>query len=461
VEQLRRYARGESNRAKDTILASVMTGALEKNQILPRDKLQLMVDHCMMSPEQLTGYMVSFHGSTAPEADPQEYSRLQSVILRYDPGSDPQGDALLSLRADIAGAGLPPEQIRLLGKQLGERESGERTPRHKLAAHFAEATDDHFSSGDFGGGWLRISSIDSDGDGMADSWDGAGRIDHEKWQAAVSARAEFQEMWDGYLESAPPDLDLLQASEVYGKLLARTRELRADTTGLIPASPAPIHFNDPPRLLAGTIPQDTGPPAPAIFGGRRVKNPGSAYRNAIALPASETPPAAASAGGSAPSTPQAAVILPGALLDATFPGKDPQWLAENAVVVVRTADGREKPFPVVRSSADDAVHDAAWQHAGRPALELTPAAIRRLGGTIGRDPHGKVRGVRGLEDISFSLTTPREGISRDLSLLSWRQAQALWFRHNRPGDPEQIASNLTALRAAWQAAQTYGEGTAL
>lgn len=135
-------------------------------------------------------------------------------------------------------------------------------------------------------------------------------------------------------------------------------------------------------------------------------------------------------------------------------------MAENAIVVVRTADGREKPFPVVRSSADDAMHDAAWQHAGRPALEFTPAAIRRMGGTVERDPHGKVRGVRGLEDISFSLTTPREGIGQDLSLLSWKQAQALWFRHNRPGDPEQIANNLTALRAAWQAARTYGEGTA-
>ena len=143
------------------------------------------------------------------------------------------------------------------------------------------------------------------------------------------------------------------------------------------------------------------------------------------------------------------VAIPHDVLKATFPGKDKAWLKKNVRVAVRTADGRKAVMPV----ADLGTAEWVWEKNGRPTLDLTPGALKQLGGSVIYDSAGKMTGVRGIENLSFALTTDNAGVEADLSRMTWKDASAAWFKDKRPTAPEQIASGLAALRTAWNTAQ--------
>lgn len=103
--------------------------------------------------------------------------------------------------------------------------------------------------------------------------------------------------------------------------------------------------------------------------------------------------------------------------------------------------------------ADLGTAERIWKKNGAPTLDLTPGAVKQLGGAVIYDDAGKMAGVKGIGNLSFALTTDNAGPEADLSRMTWEEASKKWFSDKRPTAPEQIASGLAALRHAWNSAQ--------
>jgi hypothetical protein len=98
------------------------------------------------------------------------------------------------------------------------------------------------------------------------------------------------------------------------------------------------------------------------------------------------------------------VAVPMKVLQRTFPGVGKNSLRRRGRVLVRTPDGREHRLPL----ADLGTAERVWAREGRPVLDFTPGAAERVGGVVHRSEDGRMTGVSGLDNLSFSLYFQQE-----------------------------------------------------
>lgn len=456
LDRLRQYARGESNRARGEVWDNVLNASLD-GKVLSSDELRTMAADGIISPSQRASYLDRWHRPEPPAFDPAAYNEAFSAVTSYEPGNDPTGATVAQLRERLGTLALPDESIRELKGRLEARLSPIKRPAHKLAADFEKQSAERFEAGDFGGGWLAWKpTTGADGQPIPNRWRKE-IISREKWAAAHSARQQFTTAWDSYLSNAGADLDPVQAQKTYDSLFERMILDREDSGPLIPAAPAAIDFTGDVDRLLGTPPapgketSSTGG-KPATFGGQPIQPPGVFYREARpTVFGGKNDPAdngLSAFGGTTGAGGKEGVAIPLDVLKATFPGKDKAWFAANVRAVVKTKDGRQAVFPL----ADLGTAEWVWKRDGRPVLDLTPGAVKALGGSV-VTKDGKLSSVAGLGPLSFALSTENAGPAADLSAMSWEDVSAAWFKDKKPTDPDQIASGLVALRSAWLAAQ--------
>jgi len=456
LDSLRRLASAEANRARGEIWDNVLNASLD-GKVLSKDELRQMAVDGIISPQQRASYLDRWHQLAPPEFDAATYNQAFSAVTSYEPANDPTGATVAQLRQNLGTLALPEESIRELKGRLEARLSPIKRPAHKLASEFEKQTAERFDSGDFGGGWWAWQpTVGGDGQPIPNRWRKE-IISREKWAAAHSARQQFTAAWDTYLQNSGEDLDTVKAQQTYDALFDRMILDREDSGPLIPAAPPAFDFGRDVDSLLGTPAPATGKEtsatsSPGTFGGQPIQPPGTFYRNARpTVFGGKSDPAdngLSAFGGTTGEGGKEGVAIPLDVLKATFPGKDKAWFAANVRAVVKTKDGRQAVLPL----ADLGTAEWVWQRDKRPVLDLTPGAVKALGGSV-VTKDGKLAGVAGLGDLSFALTTDNAGTTADLSAMSWEEASSAWFTDKKPTDPGQIASGLAALRSAWLAAQ--------
>lgn len=471
LERLRRHAHQAANAERADLWDNLLNQALNDGPdrvILSKDELRRLADEGSISPEQRAAYLNAYHGETPPPFDPQIYNDAFGAISTYDPANDPTGATLAQLRGGLATLPLPKESVAELRDRLNERAKPQNPTAHKLAGDFAKLNEEAFDAGRFGN-WFSYTDHDDDPRTMNRKV-----IAFDSYGRALATKRRFTDAFDGWLRNQGEDLDPVKAQEVHDQLFERIVLDQDDPAAgpLIPGAPPLIDFGrdvdgllGTPAPAAGKETSSTTAPG-ATFGGQPVKPPGVFYRNARPTIFGGTNDPAdnglSAFGGTTGEGGKEGVAIPLDVLKATFPGKDKAWFAKNVRAVVKTDDGRQAVLPL----ADLGTAEWVWKRDGRPVLDLTPGAVKALGGRpIYKD--GKLAGIANLGNVSFALTTDNAGTETDLRGLTWQQAQDAWFRDKKPTSGDQIASGLAALKSAWLDAQAqdidpgpWGDGSA-
>jgi hypothetical protein len=462
VDSLKREAGIEKNRFQAETWENVLNSALS-GTTLSKAELEQMSQDGVISAQQRSAYLDRWHRPQDPQHDPAVYNELFAAVQQYDTSSDPTGGTIAELRGRIAVASLPDESISELQNRLKLRISPVKKVEHDLAAMFSKQSDERFEAGDFGKDWWAWQpSIDTKGQVIPNRWRKE-IISREKWAAAQSARREFSAAFDGFLSNSDSTLNPVKAQEVYDALFEKM-VLDREESRVGPAIPKAVDYIPDVEKRLG-IPKETSAngaalPETATFGGQAIRPEGSFYTGARATVfGGKSDPAdngLSAFGGVTGAGGRQGVAIPQAILQATFPGKDKKWHAENVRVVVRTGDGRQAVFGL----ADYGTAEHVWQRDGKPVLDLTEGAARQLGGAIARDEKGNMKALQGLDGLSFAITTASGGIDEPLSSLSWEETQSRWWKQAKPTDPQQIANGLAALRDQWLEAQYADDGPA-
>ena len=460
IEPARRMAEKLDNRNKAELWDNILNKSIE-GDIIPAAELKKLAEEGTISPEQRASYLAAHHRPSPPVFDATLYEDAFSVISRYDSTQDPSGATLAQLRGQLGTLPLPKESLQELSKRLTDRATPPRPEakkRHRLEGDFQSRTDQHFEDGKFGNWFKWDLPRDTTGNAIPGK-EQTKIIRASDWSKALSTKRRFLDQWDAYLENSPEGIDPAEAEKTYQAIFEKV-VLDSDdalpTGGGLPPAPRAVEFDDIDGLLGAPDEPPTNSKLPAQssnFGGVPILPPGRFYQNAKPTVFGGTNDPAdnglSAFGGTTGAGGKEGVAIPHDVLKATFPGKDKAWFEKNVRVAVRTADGRKAVMPV----ADLGTAEWVWEKNGRPTLDLTPGALKQLGGSVIYDSAGKITGVRGIENLSFALTTDNAGVEADLSQMSWGEASASWFKDKRPTAPEQIASGLAALRRAWNTAQ--------
>lgn len=411
------------NRFRSEARAKIANRTLQ-GDVLNNQELKTMLDDGVISGQEVSAYQQRWHEGPPADLHVPTYNRLVSEITSYRPAMDGTGLAEAQLRDRILTASLPGAHIQELQERLEAKlnpaaAKPEMRPR-EFAADFEKITEERFKLGAFA---LRGIPF------LPESY-GPPPISAEEWSQAEERRLDFTAAWEGYLRSAPPELGKPEAEKVYNELY---RQMVSDRD----VAPLVVPGVDPAKMVDGRLrsalsrpePGQAGPvaaPVPASYGGQPVAGPGRYYRGGRAITGEGDMPGA---------------TVPREVLEASFPGKDEAWFLQNVKVVVETPDGRRALLPLSGTGGKGS-------GARRPVLDMTPAAVRDLGGSVTNLTGGGSR-VEGIGEISFALTTDNAGPEADLANQSWDDVAAHWFDDKKPIHPEQIASGLTALRARW------------
>lgn len=470
LDRLRRHAHQAANKERAELWDGLLNQALNDGPdrvILSKQELRRLAEEGSISPEQRAAYLNAYHAETPPPFDPHLYNEAFGQIAQYDPANDPTGATLAQLRGSLATLPLPRESVAELRDRLNERAKPQNPATHKLAGDFAKLTEESFNAGRFGS-WFTYADHDDDPRTMNRKV-----IEPRDYGRALATKRRFVDAFDAYLRNQGEDLDPLKAQETYDQLFERIVLDQDDPAAspLIPAAPPALDFGRDVDSLLGTPAAAAGKEtssntaAPATFGGQPIRPAGTFYRNARpTVFGGKSDPAdngLSAFGGTTGEGGKEGVAIPLDVLKATFPGKDKAWFAANVRAVVKTEDGRQAVLPI----ADLGTAEWVWQRDKRPVLDLTPGAVKALGGRpIYKD--GKLAGVANLGSLSFALTTDNAGTEADLRGMSWSDAQDRWFRDKKPTSADQIASGLAALKSAWLDAQAkdldpdpWGDGT--
>jgi hypothetical protein len=460
VQRLRNYAEPLANRSKAELWDNVLNASIDGN-IITAEELKGLAEDGMISPEQRAQYLSTYHGPGKPEFDATIYEDAFSVISRYSPDQDPTGATLAQLRGQLATLPLPAESLKELSKRLTDRATPpkpEAKKRHRLEGDFQARTDQHFEEGKFGN-WFKYDFPRDAAGNQIPGKEQTKVIQATDWSKALTTKRRFLDQWGAYLENSPDGIDPTEAEKVYQTIFEKVvldSDEALPTGGGLPPAPPAVEFNDIDGLLGtpGEPPATSRlPTQSSTFGGIPILPPGRFYQDAkptVFGGKSDPDDNGLSAfGGTTGAGGKEGVAIPHDVLKATFPGKDKAWFEKNVRVAVRTTDGRKAVMPV----ADLGTAAWVWKKNGTPTLDLTPGAVKQLGGSVIYDDAGKMVGVKGIGNLSFALTTDSAGPEADLSRMTWEDASAAWFKDKRPRAPEQIASGLAALRHAWNYAQ--------
>jgi hypothetical protein len=454
LERLRRQAHIAANAERAELWDGVLNQALNDGPdqvILAKEELRRLAEEGSISPEQRAAYLNAYHGETPPPFDPQIYNEAFGAISTYDPANDPTGATLAQLRGSLATLQLPKESVAELRDRLNDRAKPENPAAHKLSGDFAKLTKESFDGGRFGN-WFSYRDHDDDWRTVD-----AKVINFADYGRALATKRRFTDTFETWLRNQGDEVDPVKAQETYDQLFERIVLDNDDPAAapLVPGAPPLIDFGRDVDKLLGTpatgAGKETGATTgakPATFGGQPVRPPGVFYRNARPTIFGGTKDPAdnglSAFGGTTGEGGREGVAIPLDILKATFPGKDKAWFAENVRAVVKTDDGRSAVLPL----ADLGTAEHIWQKNGRPVLDLTPGAVKQLGGRpIYKD--GKLAGIANIGSVSFALSTQNAGTEADLRTLTWQQAQDSWFRAHKPTSADQIASGLAALKSAW------------
>ena len=465
MQRLRRYAEPLANRSKAELWEAVLNASLDGN-VISQDEVRGLSEEGTISPQQRAAYIATYHQPTKPAFDATVYEDAFSVISRHDPAKDPTGATLAQLRGQLGTLPLPPESLKELSKRLTDRATPpkpEAKKRHRLEGDFQSRTDRHFEDGKFGN-WFKWDVPRDAGGNPIPGKEQTKVIQASDWSKALTTKRRFLDQWDAYLENSPEGIDPAEAEKVYQSIFEKV-VLDSDETlptgGTVPPAPPAVEFNDIDGLLGtpGETPATSRlPDQSSTFGGIPILPPGRFYQNAMPTVFGGTNDpednGKSAFGGTTGAGGREGVAIPHDVLKATFPGKSKAWFEKNVRVAVRTADGRKAVMPI----ADLGTAELVWKKNGKPTLDLTPGAVKQLGGSVIYDGAGKMTGVRGIGNLSFALTTQNAGAEADLSRMTWEDASAAWFKDKRPTAPEQIASGLAALRHAWNSAQLQTPG---
>ncbi len=470
LERLRRHAHQAANKERaelwDGLLNQVLNDGPDR-VILSKEELRRLAEEGSISPEQRAAYLSAYHAETPPPFDPHLYNEAFGQIAQYDPANDPTGATLAQLRGSLATLPLPRESVAELRDRLNERAKPQNPATHKLSSDFAKLTEESFNAGRFGS-WFSYADHDADPRTIDRKV-----IEPRDYGRALATKRRFTDAFDAYLRNQGEDLDPLKAQETYDQLFERIVLDQDDPAAspLIPAAPPALDFGRDVDSLLGTPAPAAGKEtssnttAPATFGGQPIRPAGTFYRNARpTVFGGKNDPidnGLSAFGGTTGEGGKEGVAIPLDVLKATFGDRGKEWFAANVRAVVKTEDGRQAVLPI----ADLGTAEHIWQKNGRPVLDLTPGAVKALGGRpIYKD--GKLAGVANLGSLSFALTTDNAGTEADLRGMSWSDAQDLWFRDKKPTSADQIASGLAALKSAWLEAQAqdldpgpWGDGT--
>jgi hypothetical protein len=460
VQRLRNYAEPLANRSKAELWDNVLNASID-GKIITADELKSLADEGMISPEQRAQYLSTYHGPGKPVFDATIYEDAFSVISRYSPDQDPNGATLAQLRGQLATLPLPAESLKELSKRLTDRATPpkpEAKKRHRLEGDFQARTDQHFEEGKFGN-WFKYDFPRDAAGNQIPGKEQTKVIQGSDWSKALTTKRRFLDQWEAYLQNSPEGIDPTEAEKVYQSIFEKVvldSDEALPTGGAVPPAPPAVEFNDIDGLLGtpGEPPATSRLPAQSsTFGGIPILPPGRFYQDAKATVfGGRNDPAdngKSAFGGTTGAGGREGVAIPHDILKATFPGKDKAWFEKNVRVAVRTADGRKAVMPI----ADLGTAEWVWKKNGKPTLDLTPGAVKQLGGSVIYDDGGKMSGVKGIGNLSFALTTDNAGPEADLSRMTWEEASAAWFSDKKPRAPEQIASGLAALRHAWNSAQ--------
>ncbi len=460
VQRLRNYAEPLANRSKAELWDGVLNASIDGN-IITAEQLKGLAEDGMISPEQRAQYLSTYHGPGKPVFDATIYEDAFSVISRYSPDQDPTGATLAQLRGQLATLPLPAESLKELSKRLTDRATPpkpEAKKRHRLEGDFQARTDQHFEEGKFGN-WFKYDFPRDAAGNQIPGKEQTKVIQGSDWSKALTTKRRFLDQWEAYLQNSPEGIDPTEAEKVYQSIFEKVvldSDEALPTGGAVPPAPPAVEFNDIDGLLGtpGDPPATSRLPAQSsTFGGIPILPPGRFYQDAKATvfggPNDPADNGKSAFGGTTGAGGKEGVAIPHDILKATFPGKDKAWFEKNVRVAVRTADGRKAVMPI----ADLGTAEWVWKKNGKPTLDLTPGAVKQLGGSVIYDDGGKMSGVKGIGNLSFALTTDNAGPEADLSRMTWEEASAAWFSDKKPRAPEQIASGLAALRHAWNSAQ--------
>jgi hypothetical protein len=398
-----------------------LTASALENKVMNRGELNMLRNDGVLSDAQVAAYAGRWHAQEPVTFNAAVYNELFGEIGTYRQALDPTRAGAAQLRERITLAPLPGESLKQLHELMSARVNPEAKPPHRLAAEFQKFTQERFDSGAFSNRFWKYQPA-----GTAPP-----PITGEEWAKAHERRLRFTDAWDAYLRNAPDDLSPVEAQKVY-------EEFYGKMVSDMDVAPLPIPRQDDGEAADEKLRRLLGLPAsekrkalvpavaPVVFGGRPVQAPGMYYRGGRALVGE-----GATAGAA----------VPREVLEASFPGKDEAWFLRNVKVAVQAADGRRALLPL---------SSTAGRGGGgkRPGLDLTPAALEVLGGSVAVDSAGAAS-PEAIGEISFALTTDNAGAEVDMATLSFEEVSDLWFADKRPVSPDQIVSGLRAVQAAW------------
>lgn len=430
---LRRQAAQEANNYRaDFVNDLIISGKNPTEQDLAE-----MESRGLLDKSTHARWLTKIREAPVAEIDPAIYEQTYTQIMGYDPKADPSGIGISRLRQWIGSQHLPTKAIQELNDRLTERinPATEKDPAN--SAGFASKISTDFNRGDFGK--YRF-PVDHDNNPATEP---IFQINREEYDKAWKLRGQFSEQWRQQLASMPKDPTFDQINTAY-EALKKSFQDKKPLPDLQFSKPSPPVF-DPQKLY-----QSTTPPS-GTFGGQPVKPAGEPYTGAAAtIFGGKNDPAdngRSALGGTTGPGGREGTAIPEKLLSAKFPGKDKQWISDNVRTVVRDSQGIAHVLPV----ADYGTAEWVWKRNGRPTLDLTEGAAKQLGG----EPvyqNGKLTGVRGIDALDFSVVSIDTG-GADLGSLSWQDAKAAWFQHNRPQSYQAADNSLLALREAWTAAR--------
>jgi hypothetical protein len=263
LDKLRRYAGQQANGHRAEFWDGVLNAALDQGEghsILSLEDLGTLAEQGDITPQQRASYIRSFHAPEPPVFDPVLYEGAAAAIGTYDPASDPTGALLATLRGNIATLPLPDEHLAELRSRLSDRAKppSSRTTQHRLGGDFSRLTTEYFNQGKFGD-WFTLSDHDND-PRTADRQ----VIDLPSYHAALAAQRTFRDAWEGYLETAPADLDPVQAQEAFKQLHQQSIDAApALDLGIPDAGAPPIDYERRVNDALGIPPQSSNAPTGA------------------------------------------------------------------------------------------------------------------------------------------------------------------------------------------------------
>lgn len=436
IEKLKGHAETKANRYRSDFSNEMIVSGQQPTL----EELQHMADAGQLSPSQHAQWATKVRNQeVAPVSDPAIYNEAYGQIVSYDPAKDPTGRTEATLRTSIAAMSLPPAEIQQLNSKLTDMvRVGKAQPKNQHEAAFSGKIGTDFTRGDFGK--YRF-PVDSDND---PSTPPTFPINPAAYDASWKLRGKFEDQWRGIIAGMPADAKFEEVSKAYDAL-------KSSFKGEMPMPDLQFSKPKPLPFVPGTTYQNL-PGKRASFGGQSIKGPGIPFTGAAATAfggANDPDDNGLSAfGGKTGEGGKEGTAIPQAILAAQFPGRPKEWLAENVRTVVVGPDGVKHTMPVV----DLGTAESVWQRAGRPTLDLTPGAVKRVGGKVSYTQDGKMSGVKGLDSLDFSVVSIDTG-GKKLTGMSWNDARQVWFDKNRPTSNQQIDNSLIALRDAWAKAQ--------